>query len=142
MPEWKWYKELETGIDEIDDQHMELFRRIDKLELALYSGMGTAELNSLIQYLESYISEHFETEEDLIYRISYPGQLFQKHHQQHNEFRSLFKDIFSDFQERGADKYLAIEVDKKMRQWWENHILKLDMDYVKYYKDYQKKFPV
>ena len=132
MTKWEWNKRLETGIEDIDDQHMELFRRIDKLELAMYSGMGTSELLYLIKYLESYIIEHFDLEEKLMFEADYPD--LSNHRKQHNEFRITCREFFASCREKGADKYLAIEVDKQMRKWWENHILKLDLDYIPYLK--------
>lgn len=133
MTKWEWDKRLETGIEEIDDQHMELFRRIDKLELALYSGMGTSECLHLIKYLEDYVNEHFALEEKLMYDAHYP--LLTAHHQQHLEFKNTCKDIFISCRDQGTDTYLAIDVDKRMRKWWENHIMKLDLDYVPYLKN-------
>ena len=39
MEKWQWDPQLETGIDEIDDQHKRLLDRIDNLEIAIYKGM-------------------------------------------------------------------------------------------------------
>jgi hemerythrin len=72
MPKWEWDKRLETGIDEIDDQHRELFNRIDKLELAMYSGKGAAELKQLVEFLLSYVDEHFGSEERVMLDAGYP----------------------------------------------------------------------
>jgi len=132
MPKWEWDKRLETGIDEIDDQHRELFNRIDKLELAMYSGKGAAELKQLVEFLLSYVDEHLSSEERVMLDAGYPG--FAKHAHQHNEFRKFFDELISSCRDRGADSYLAIDVDKKLRAWWENHILKMDMDYIPYVK--------
>lgn len=132
MAKWEWDKRLETGIEEIDDQHLELFRRIDRLELAIYDGKGTAELLYLVKYLEDYVLEHFKLEEQLMLEADYPDLL--NHRNQHNEFKAACKECFTNCKERGADTYFAIEVDKKMREWWKNHIMKFDLDYVPYLK--------
>ncbi|HPJ36009.1 MAG TPA: hemerythrin family protein [Spirochaetota bacterium] len=132
MIKWEWNKRLETGIEEIDEQHHELFNKIDKLELAIYSGKSSHELKILVDYLESYVNEHFDSEEKVMLNAGYPG--FAKHSRQHNEFRAYFAELIGSCRERGPDYYLAIEVDKKLREWWENHILKMDMDFVPYVK--------
>ena len=132
MVKWQWEKRLVTGIEEIDNQHMELFRRIDKLELGMYSGMGASELTYLIEYLETYVIEHFEAEEKLMLNADYPDLL--NHRKQHKEFRAICRSFITNCNDKGADRYLAIEVDKQMRKWWEDHILKLDLDYVPYVK--------
>jgi hemerythrin len=95
--------------------------------------MGTSELLYLCEYLESYVIEHFDLEEKLMYDAHYPH--LSDHRQQHSEFRTTCKELSTSCRDRGADKYLAIDIDKKMRKWWENHILKLDLDYVPYIKN-------
>lgn len=60
--DWQWTSSLETGIEAIDEQHKELFKRIDQLELALYNGRAASELVKLMEYLGLYITEHFELE--------------------------------------------------------------------------------
>jgi len=130
---WEWTERLETGIDEIDSQHKELFNRIDKLELAIYKGRATDELIKLMEYLESYIIEHFELEEKLMLDNFYPD--FAVHVRQHTEFRTVCTGILNTFNDKGADSYLAIDIDKQMRKWWENHILKMDMAYIPFVKN-------
>ncbi len=127
---WEWDSSLETGIVPIDEQHKELFNRIDKLELAIYSGRSSSELVKLMEYLESYIQEHFELEEKLMLDSTYPG--FAAHVRQHEEFHNLCTSMLNNFRNRGADNYLAIDIDKQMRKWWENHILKIDMAFIHY----------
>jgi hemerythrin len=49
----KWDKRLETGIAEIDGQHKEIFKRIDRLGLAILNGEEKAALIHVIEFLES-----------------------------------------------------------------------------------------
>lgn len=128
----EWNKSLETGIELIDAQHEELISRIDKLELGLYKGRATPELARLLEYMESYVTEHFETEEKLMLEVNYPG--YAQHVHEHNLFRETMINIIESCKEKGLDSYLAIDVDRQMRKWFENHILKTDMAYVPYLK--------
>lgn len=130
--EWQWDKNLETGIEQIDEQHRELFNRIDKLELAIYKGESRSELIKIMEYLESYIIEHLDLEEQLMLDNKYPD--FAAHTRQHGEFRKSFTEILNSYRDRGADSYLAIDVDKQMRKWWEKHIMKIDMAYIPFIK--------
>ena len=66
MKPFNWEDSFDTGISIIDTQHQELFRRIDHLTLALYDGEGKVELKDLLSYLDSYVNEHFKTEESLM----------------------------------------------------------------------------
>lgn len=131
MTKWEWNSRFETGIKLIDEQHKGLFEQIDRLELAIYRGSAAEELRSIMEYLNSYTLEHLEAEEKLLRESNYHD--FEKHFIQHEEFRSLCDDLLKRYK-KGADSYLALDVDKQMRKWWENHILKMDMAYVPFVK--------
>jgi len=128
MEKWQWNSRLETGIELIDEQHRELFARIDQLEIAIYNGSASHVLKSLLEYLNSYIVEHLEAEEQILRDCNYPD--FDHHIEQHDEFRKLISEMSASYNEKGGDDYFAIDVDKQLRRWWENHILKMDMAYV------------
>ena len=128
MEKWQWNSRLETGIDLIDEQHRELFVRIDQLELAIYNGSVSKELKGILEYLNSYILEHLEAEEQLLRDCNYPD--FDRHIEQHEEFRKLIAEMSASYKEKGGDNYFAIDVDKQLRKWWENHILKMDLAFV------------
>jgi hemerythrin len=132
MTALKWDKRLETGIDEVDSQHRDLFRRIDSLELSLYGGKSKVETMMMIEYLEAYVEEHFDAEEGLLLRFGYPD--IGKHRQEHHEFRELYKKIRDEYEKKEADSYMALDVDKEIRKWWENHIMKSDKAFVPYVK--------
>lgn len=125
-----WSARYETGIDIIDEQHRELFRRIDMLTLSLYEGEGKIELKNLLEYLETYVTEHFKTEKVLLSQRGYPD--LEKHLEQHREFISSFAEIRREYAERGPDSYLAIRVEKQVKGWWQTHVLETDMRYVPY----------
>lgn len=130
---FEWQKEYETGIPKIDGQHRELFKRIDNLTLALYGNKGKDELRRLITYLKSYIEEHFTYEEGLISRTAYPD--LADHQRKHNQLVDYLLKLDSEIMTRGADNYLAIQVEKFIREWWEEHELLYDKKYVSYISD-------
>ncbi|MBN1501224.1 MAG: hemerythrin family protein [Spirochaetes bacterium] len=132
----KWKVEYETGIPEIDSQHKQLFTHIETLSLAIYSNSAKKELVTLINFLRNYISWHFSTEESLMMQAHYPD--IHKHTEIHRSFEKFFQKIESELSQKGADKYLAIEVENKMHDWWVNHILQIDMKYVPFMKDHNK----
>jgi len=89
-------------------------------------------LKKIIVYLNSYILEHLDAEEKLLRDCNYPD--YEGHVNHHEEFRELCAELLQRYNETGGDDYLALDVDKQMRKWWENHILKMDMAYVQYVK--------
>ena len=132
MADLIWDKSYETGIEVIDIQHQELFRKIDAVTLAIYEGKGKIMIRELIKFLDEYITNHFETEEKMLYDNLYPE--ISKHINYHKEFIRVFKEYTDDFVNKGPDNYLAIRMEKEIRFWWENHILKTDKMYVSYLK--------
>jgi hemerythrin len=135
MENFQWEKEFETGIEVIDKQHRELFKRVDNLALAIYEGRGKSELKEIAVYLETYVNDHFAVEERLMYINDYPR--YAEHLKKHQDFTSFFNSIVEEIDEKGADSYLAIKVENEMRGWWQTHVLQLDMDYVPFIKKFE-----
>jgi hemerythrin len=95
-----------------------------------YNGEGKEKLKQLMWFLDDYVNEHFDTEEKLLFLSNYPE--INAHTNAHEQFRALFKEIKKEFLDRGGNSYLAIRLEKEIRNWWENHILKMDMKYIPY----------
>jgi len=129
---FRWEAKYETGNALIDGQHKRLFKQMDSLALALYKGKSKSELNGILGFLENYVREHFTTEEDLMMKNENPE--FQKHRSQHLAFRDIIKQFRWELESRGADAYLALKVEKELRNWWMNHILKTDISHAQFLK--------
>jgi hemerythrin-like metal-binding protein len=84
------------------------------------------------------VAEHFKSEEDLLNRIRYPE--LPGHHDEHQEFRRIYKDLVHEYAPRGVDRYLALDTDKILIKWWEEHILKRDMAFAIFIKKEGWKF--
>ncbi len=125
-----WSARYETGIDIIDEQHRELFRRIDVLTLSLYEGEGKTGLKDLLEYLGTYVIEHFKTEEELMSLHGYPD--LDRHTKEHKSFMTRFAEIRREYDDKGPDSYLAIRVGREIEAWWKTHVLETDMRYIPY----------
>jgi len=136
MKKLEWNKGLETGIELIDNQHRELIKRIDALDLAIYGGTAKTELVIMLEYLATYVSRHFEAEEEMMMKVNYPD--FPKHYEEHKKFREVYGRILQEYKVKGADSYLAMELDRQVRHWLEHHLMVTDAAYVPYCKGYQQ----
>lgn len=123
---------LITGIPNIDAQHRELVHRIEELDVALYNNTAKVQLVMMIEYLESYVSEHFDAEEAVMMQIDYPD--FSRHYEEHKKFREWFKTKFREYKKKGADTYLAADINREIRMWFENHLKGTDAAYIAYMK--------
>jgi hemerythrin len=125
---YDWSQDLSIGIEQIDNQHKELFQRIASLRWALRNGQGRTELLKTIEFLKEYVDVHFNAEEDLMRRHNYHGILEQT--KEHEAFR---KD-FSDFTEKlltmenqgEFTAFLGIEFERRLSGWLVDHIGKVD----------------
>lgn len=69
---------------------------------------------------------HFNEEEDIQKKINYP--LFHIQHTQHEEFKNDIKEFRKIFETQGTSAILALKIQKKLVDWFKNHIINLDKD--------------
>ena len=58
----RWTSALAIGVANLDAQHEELFRRVDRLHDAMLARDRT-EAGELIRFLQRYVADHLEAEE-------------------------------------------------------------------------------
>ena len=71
---------LITGNDTIDTQHEELINRIQQFVAVCESGDGKVKAIKMLDYLDEYTNFHFQAEEELQKKVSYPE--LAKHQEQ------------------------------------------------------------
>ena len=77
-----WSEDYRVGVDDIDDQHRELFNLVNRLRGAVAEG-GDG-LRTVFEELERYTFKHFTDEEALMMASGYPG--FVEHARSHARF--------------------------------------------------------
>ena len=80
-----WKENLSVGVNEIDNQHKELFNRINNLLDACTRGKGSEEIKRTLNFLSDYVISHFGTEENLMVRYNYPD--YTSHKEKHEKFK-------------------------------------------------------
>ena len=75
---------LITGNKTIDSQHQELIDRIRQFVAACESGDSKIKAIKMLDYLDEYTNFHFQEEEELQKKVSYPE--LAAHHAKHEEF--------------------------------------------------------
>ena len=73
-----WDLTLDIGIDSIDNQHKELFNRLDQLLSSIDEGRSNDEVIKTLDFLEEYVVKHFNEEEEIQNKINYPLTFFLK----------------------------------------------------------------
>jgi hemerythrin len=122
----KWTEQLATGVHEIDHQHQELFTRMNNLLQAMHEGKGKEEIQTVMIFLDDYVVSHFGLEEKYMTQYDYPQ--FSQHQEQHQSFTNNFSKIKQEFESTGISSALVIQTQRKLSDWWENHITMLDKE--------------
>lgn len=120
----EWTTDLATGMGEIDNQHIELFRRINDLLEACNQGRGKAEVARVIAFLEDYVINHFGEEEK--YMAVYAYTEYAGHKAQHKEFMENFSGIRRQFESEGPGLPIVIATNHLVVEWLRDHIRKRD----------------
>ncbi len=121
---FKWTDDLGTGVAEIDAQHKELFTRINGLLDACKMKKGKEEIGRFLDFLESYVVEHFSAEEKKMADSNYPGLPDQR--TEHQAFVKTLDEIRKEFMEYGAGINVVLMAARSAGDWLVNHIRKSD----------------
>lgn len=92
--------DLETGNEQIDGEHRELFARVNRLMEACSSGRGRTEAGPAADFLLSYVGTHFRHEEALQRESKYPDYL--PHKKFHEQYEKTLRQIAAEIPKTGA----------------------------------------
>jgi hemerythrin len=120
----EWTEDLSTGVEDIDEQHKELFSRVNKLMESCRAGKGRQEVGDTLDFLESYVLEHFGTEERMMKKHEYPK--FDEHKAQHVAFIEDVSKLKDEFAQGGAAVSLVVRTNAAVVDWLLQHIRKTD----------------
>jgi len=120
----EWRDDLITGVDEIDQQHKELFARFNLLLDACQKGKGREEVEKVLQFLASYVKTHFRAEEEIQLTSGFPDVV--THREAHRNFIRGLDGLAQEFRDEGASLPLVIKTNQMMVAWLIDHILKMD----------------
>lgn len=127
-----WSDLLSVGIDQMDDEHKELFVRINKLLSALVGGDEDYSIVEIVSFINEYIDFHFRDEEKMLERHNYPK--IKEHKKLHATYEAEFAKIEEKLIQGDFDATLLIEIQDKVVNWLLNHIAKVDKQYGEYIK--------
>jgi hemerythrin len=111
-------------VELIDSQHKELFAHVDTLLRAAGSGQGRQQLLPTVEFLGSYVAQHFVAEERLMDAHPYPGRL--QHKAEHKAFVATYKDLVGKIAADGVSSSLVIELQHEVCDWLVSHVSKTD----------------
>ena len=123
-----WSNDLNTGIENIDEQHKKLFVLLQSCRvLVQQSQVDGNELGAALSELKRFAFEHFATEEKYMESINY--QDINRHKLEHNVFRSKLR-LFLRRSNR-CDNIFVNDLIAYTKIWLLNHIPSVDKKFVK-----------
>jgi hemerythrin-like metal-binding protein len=120
----EWTSEFVLGIDEIDEQHKALVGMINALDASTHGESGQDTVRRLLVELNDYVRDHFAFEERLMSGGGCTQELVTRHLGEHAYFRSVLKDLTSDF-EKGR-RSITIPLIEYLVHWLLHHIVVVD----------------
>ncbi len=125
----KWTPELAVGIDEIDAQHQELFRRAERFINGL-SEPTRQDVGILLSYLRLYCVTHFGAEESWMRQVGYPG--YDEHKAQHDAFIEHILELSREHERRGSPGLEPMKVSGWLQRWLEDHVQGIDRKFASF----------
>lgn len=119
-----WTKNLEVGVELIDNQHKKWFEKADQLFEAGKNGKSKEYIIQMFDFLDDYTKTHFKDEEEYMKSINYPELAQQK--QMHEEFIKKLSELRKDYETAGANLTVILKANKFILEWLTKHISNAD----------------
>ena len=120
----QWTSTLSVGVPALDEQHRELFRRVDRLLDAVLR-RDRSEAGRLLGWLRGYVTEHFAEEERLMAELGYPDA--ERHVEEHRRFARALAGLEAEFAAHGATAALVFQLEQQAVGWLQDHVYFTDV---------------
>lgn len=114
-----WTEELATGNAKIDTQHQELFKCADDI-FSANNNQDLEKIKKALDFLVTYVSEHFGHEESVMIRHHYEN--FLEHREKHTYFVTQIYSCYQKIYQNGIDQSAMDSLKVMMIEWLVDHI--------------------
>jgi hemerythrin len=116
--------DLLTHVDWIDEQHNELFDRLNALR-EISAGRMTKEAEEILHFLGKYVIKHFGDEERTMLEISYPQ--YEWHREWHQSYILKLQSLMEEYFRNGISPEYLQELITSIEDGISRHIINVDM---------------
>lgn len=120
-----WKPALSVFVEAIDNQHRELYRRLDRFLDSVLQGEGKQEVGQILKFLIDYCVVHFGTEELYMQKHEYPG--YPAHKKAHERLTNDVLNIQRQIEEGITSEHI-ITLINQLGDWVTEHIEKMDKE--------------
>jgi len=119
-----WTPSLETGVAEIDAQHVALFDVAARFADAVREMEPVESLEELFAFLVEYSMDHFAIEERMMREARDPA--LPKHMQEHTVFKRQLAALVAQWNAEGPSQPLLVAMHGFLEVWLAEHVAKSD----------------
>ncbi|UWV46887.1 hemerythrin family protein [Acetivibrio thermocellus] len=131
-----WKEKYKIGIDLIDQQHEELFRRVSEFTRIIRSEENwdarIDKVKETMAFMKDYVVDHFNEEEAYQAKINYPE--LEAHKKAHASFKEGIENYVKIFEEEGFNEDRIQEFGGKLMTWLIMHVAGMDQKIGEYVK--------
>ncbi len=123
-----WRDEYCTGHQLVDQEHQTLFALVNSLHNAMMQQADHATLMAILNALASHTSQHFQSEEELMMQIDYPG--YSRHKQSHDRLKAKVSHLLRQFNNQEIE--ISVELTAFLMEWLGHHIKGEDQKMIRF----------
>jgi len=125
-----WKDEYKIGVELVDSQHEELFKRLGDFIVTVRSEQDKEEkrkeIEKTLDFMGEYVVTHFNAEEALQKKYNYPD--YENHHKIHEDFKAEIAEFKEKYKENNYDEDFVLEFSGRLLTWLINHVASTDQD--------------
>ncbi len=116
MSEFDWKESYSVGVEEIDRQHKDFLKLINRLNILHGKGDPPVLISRYLQELGAYAAYHFVSEENIMYLLKYPD--LSRQEAEHRKLLVAFSQKVKAYQagSKGVDSLIQSLMD-----WFLSH---------------------
>ncbi len=119
-----WTPDLSVGVEQIDEQHKEWFKKAEALFEAGKNHQAKEYIGELLNFLSDYTKKHFADEEKYMLSIKYPDYPTQK--KAHTAFIEQLAKLRADYDASGGSLMVILNANQMVVTWLTQHISNMD----------------
>lgn len=127
-----WNDDLLTGNRVIDDQHREIFEKLDSILKISEDHSQRQEIIKVFEFLAHYVYHHFHCEEELMKEHNYDG--YELHAEDHLRFTRKISQLAIQLKEHGATSEFVTQLKVVFIELLVEHIDEMDKKFARYLK--------
>jgi len=114
-----WTERLSVGVPWIDEEHKELFVRINRLLEATGALRGREEVRPVLGFLAGYVESHFGHEQRHMELLGYPEAA--AHLREHAFFVAELQWLAAEVEANGPSTMVTVKLNRLLCGWLRDH---------------------